>query len=69
VIKPLAEAASEGQERRLLAVIDGRGGLVSFVAIGAGLPQQPIVHLTAESFAESPLRFTDSATLFSWLTS
>lgn len=69
VIKPLAEAASEGQERRLLAVIDGRGGLVSFVAIGAGLPQQPIARLTAESFAESPLRFTDSAKLFSWLTS
>ena len=68
VMKPLAQAVSEGQQRRLLAVIDGREGPVSFVAIGPDLPQQPIARLSAEAFAESPLRFGDSAKLFAWLT-
>ena len=67
LIKPLAETAEEAQ-RRLLTVIDGREGFVSFVAIGPGLAQQPIARLSAESFTESPLRFGDSAKLFAWLT-
>lgn len=63
LIKPLSD---EG--RRLLTVIDGLGGAVCFVAMGSGLQPQPIARLTAEAFAESPLRFSDSAKLFAWLT-
>lgn len=68
LIKPLTEMTQEGEPRRLLMVIDGRGGSVPFIAMGPGLPQQPVGRLTADAFAESPLRFSDGEKLFAWLT-
>ena len=68
LVKPLAEKLSSGEPWRLLTVIDDRGGVVPFVAIGAGLPQQPIARLTAEAFADSPLRFSESSQLSAWFT-
>ena len=69
LLKPLTQLLPRLGEWRLLAVIDGRmGGAVPFVALGTGLPQQPVVSLSPQSLAESPLRFADGAALFSWFT-
>jgi len=65
LLKPLTKMLSDG---RLLVAIDDRHGAVPFVAIGPGLPQQPVARLQAESFAESPLQFDDGSTLFAWFT-
>jgi len=70
LLKPLTQLLPRLGEWRLLAVIDDRiGGAVPFIAIGTGLPQQPVVSLSPTSLAESPLRFADGPALFSWLTS
>lgn len=68
LVKPLTEALAQGEPWRLLMVIDDRGGVIPFVAMGAGLPQQPIARLTAEAFAASPLQFRESSQLFAWFT-
>jgi len=68
LIKPLAEMATGRESRRLLVVIDGRGGPVPWIAIGHGLPRRPIARLTSEAFAGSPLQFRESTELHAWLT-
>jgi 2,3-bisphosphoglycerate-independent phosphoglycerate mutase len=57
-----------GPWRLLTAIDDRKSGSVPFIAIGTGMPQQPIAHLTARSFAESPLTFEEGLGLFPWLT-
>ena len=57
------------QPWRLLVVLDERREqTVPFVAIGTGLPQQPVTKLHTAELAESPLRFDTAAELFSWFT-
>jgi len=69
LLKPLTETLPQHGAWRLLTTVDDRrDGSVPFVAIGTGLPRQPIGQLDAPSFAESPLAFTDGAELFSWFT-
>jgi 2,3-bisphosphoglycerate-independent phosphoglycerate mutase len=68
LVQPLHEMLVQGEPWRLLAVIDDRSGVIPFIAMGAGLPQQPVARLTAEAFAESPLRFHESAQLLKWFT-
>ena len=69
LLKPLTEQLPETGPWRLLTVVDDRArGVVPFVAIGTGLPQQPVASLTAENFSESPLAFQDGGAWFSWFT-
>ncbi len=68
-LKSLTEHLPHDGSWRLLAAIDDRTNTgVPFVAIGKGLPQQPIAHLNAHSFAESPLTFDVRDGLFTWFT-
>lgn len=59
---------SFGPWRLLVAIDDCRLGLVPFVAIGTGLPRQPVATLTAERLTESPLTFRDGTGWFAWFT-
>ena len=69
LLKPLTEQLPQSGPWRLLAVVDDRArGTTPFVAIGTGLPQQPVASLSAEHFAESPLAFKDGGGWFSWFT-
>ena len=69
LLKPLTEQLPQSGPWRLLTVVDDRTrGTTPFVAIGTGLPQQPVVSLTAEHLAESPLAFKDGGDWFSWFT-
>lgn len=69
VLKPLTELLPRRGPWRLLAAIDDRRRhLIPFVAIGTGLPQQPVAQLTAQRFAESPLQYEQGAGLFAWFT-
>ena len=69
VLKPLTEKLPTLGPWRLLVAIDDRvSGSVPVVAIGSGLPQQPIAHLDGQSFADSPLVFRDGLEVFSWFT-
>lgn len=69
LLKPLSEQLRGIKDWRLLAAIDDRAsGSVPFVAIGSGLPQQPVAQLQGRGAEESPLSFDDSAALFSWFT-
>ncbi len=66
-VKPLVEALPTLGAWRLLAAIDARDRLVPFIAIGTGLPQQPVQRLTSEGLASSPLAFDRGAALRAWL--
>ena len=69
VLAPLTEWLPTLGPWRLLTIVDrGHEGAVPFVAIGTGLPRQPVVHLGSEALAVSPLRFEEPAALFPWLT-
>ena len=69
LLKPMTEALPAFESWRLLAAIDDRKhGSIPFVAIGSGLPQQPVARLDARSLADSPLTFADGPALFSWFT-
>ena len=68
LVQPLYESLAQGESSRLLAVIDDRDGVIPFIAMGAGLPRQPLARLTAGAFADSPLRFGESSQLFAWFT-
>ncbi len=69
VFKPLTELLPTLGSWRLLIVIDDQPTQsVPFVGIGTGLPQHPVVKLTAENLAGSPLVFQDGRGLFDWLT-
>ena len=69
LLKSLTETLPRlGPWRLLAAVDDCRLGVVPFIAIGSGLPQQPIVALDANRFAESPLVFPEGAGWFAWFT-
>jgi 2,3-bisphosphoglycerate-independent phosphoglycerate mutase len=69
VIKPLMESLPRQGAWRLLAVIDGAGRRdAAFVALGTGLPRQPLAQLDPASLQESPLAFRDGGRLFAWLT-
>ena len=69
LLKPLSEQLRGMKNWRLLTAVDDRiAGLVPFVAIGSGLPQQPVAQLHERGVEESPLSFTDSAGLFTWFT-
>jgi 2,3-bisphosphoglycerate-independent phosphoglycerate mutase len=70
VLKPLTEQLPTLGQWRLAAVIDDRmPGIVPYVAIGTGLPQQPVTHLDAQQLAQSALAFEDPAAFFAWFTS
>jgi hypothetical protein len=67
ILKPLTERLpAQGPWRLFVAVDDWRNGVVPFVALGTGLPQQGIPRLTAEAFAESRLTFDHGPTLLAW---
>lgn len=69
LLKPLTERLSAQGSWRMLAVVDDRvTQTVPFVAIGGGLPSQPVVHLHGQAFAESPLQFDEPAALSRWAT-
>lgn len=69
LLKPLTETLPSLGPWRLLVAIDDRASeSVPVVAIGSGLPQQPIAHLDRQSFADSPLVFRDGLEVFSWFT-
>lgn len=68
LVLPLHETLMQGEPWRVLAVIDDRSGNLPFIAMGTGLPRQPVARLTAEALAGSPLHFTESAQLFKWFT-
>jgi 2,3-bisphosphoglycerate-independent phosphoglycerate mutase len=57
-----------GPWRLLAAVDDRRQGTVPLIAIGSGLPQQPVVSLSAEHLGASPLTFSGGTGLFAWFT-
>ena len=67
VLKPLTARLPAVGDWRLLVVLDDPAhGSVPFVAIGTGVPQQPIAQLTTDRLAESPLTFSDALKLSSW---
>ena len=69
LLKPLTERLPSLASWRLLSAIDDRkSGVIPFVAIGTGLPQQPIAQLTSEAFAGSPLQLESGSRLFEWFT-
>lgn len=69
LLKPLTEHLPTcGPWRLLLAIDDLMSASVPVVAIGSGLPQQPIAQLTSQNFTESPLTFADGEAVFAWLT-
>jgi 2,3-bisphosphoglycerate-independent phosphoglycerate mutase len=69
LIKSLTESLPDLGPWRLLVVIDDRtNDPLPFIAIGTGMPQQPIAHLNAEGFSGSPLTFRDGEGLFAWFT-
>jgi threonine synthase len=69
VIKPLLERLPGYGPWRLLTVIDGPGQRdAALVALGTGLPRQPLAQLDQASLQESPLTFRDGGRLFAWLT-
>lgn len=69
VIKPLLERLPGHGSWRLLTVIDGPGQRdAALVALGTGLPRQPLAQLDQVSLQESPLAFRDGGRLFAWLT-
>lgn len=69
LLRPLTEALPRLGPWRLLAALDDRAsGSVPFVAIGTGLPQQPVVSLSASHLEGSPLVFEDGRALFAWFT-
>ena len=69
LLKPLTEQLPALGAWRLLSVIDDRRSRVMpFVAIGSGLPQQPVDRLTPEALSASPLRPETGQQLFSWFT-
>ncbi len=66
LVRPLAERLpSRGSWRLLVAIDDRVTGDIPLVAIGSGLPRQPVARLSAGACAESPLQFRDRA-LFEW---
>ncbi|HEX9780299.1 MAG TPA: hypothetical protein VGB20_03715 [bacterium] len=67
VLRPLTERLGAQEPWRLLVVPDNRmPGWVPFVAIGSGLPQQPVMGLTASAFEASPLSFRNGRALLDW---
>jgi 2,3-bisphosphoglycerate-independent phosphoglycerate mutase len=69
LLKPLTDVLpTRGPWRLLVGIEDSSNASVSMVAIGTGLPQHPVIALTSEQFANSPLTFQDGSGLFSWLT-
>ena len=68
LLKPLTEWMPTLGPWRLAAVVDARQARwVPIVAIGTGLPQQPVAQLDAAGFSESPLIFKDGAGVSAWL--
>lgn len=70
LLRPATEALARLGPWRLLVVMDDlrTREAVPFIAIGAGLTQQPVVSLNTQHLSESPLTFADGASLFSWFT-
>ena len=69
LLRPMTDTVSQRGPWRLLTAIDDRSSpLVPFVAIGTGLPQQPIATLALQSFTESPLKFGEDGEALAWLT-
>ncbi len=68
LLKPLTETLPSNGSWRLLTVIDDRSGVAPFVAVGTGLPNQPVAKLNLQELMESPLAFADGATLYTWFT-
>lgn len=70
ILKPLAQRAGrDAAALRVAGLIDDRSsGCVCVVAVGEGLPPQPVISLSAAHLADSPLAFEDGAALFEWLT-
>lgn len=69
ILHPLTEHLHRLDSWRFLAAIDDHvHRAVSFVALGSGLPRQPVAQLNAEQFGASPLVFHDGVELCAWLT-
>ena len=69
ILAPLTEWLPTLGSWRLLTVVDrGHESAVPFVAIGTGLPRQPVAHLSVEALAASPLAFGEPDALFPWFT-
>jgi len=68
LLKPLTEHLSEVTPSRFLFAVDDFNRSVLFVAIGTGLAPQPLAHLTPDSFADSPLQFTEGSQVVAWFT-
>ena len=66
LIKLLAGSLSRTGPWRLLAAVDGRDGQVPCIAIGTGLPKQPVARLGAEQLEASPLVFEGGRRLREW---
>jgi 2,3-bisphosphoglycerate-independent phosphoglycerate mutase len=67
LLKPLTDVLPTRGPWRLLAAVDDRTRrVVPLIAIGTGLPQRPVTHLSAEAFAESALAFDGGSGLFTW---
>ena len=69
LLKPATDLLSRQSAWRLAAIVDDRRlrGSIPVVAIGSDLPSQPVLALTDEHLAASPLVFDDGAALFAWL--
>lgn len=67
LLKPLTHRLPGlGPWRALVAIDDRTRQSVPFVAIGTGLPIQPVTQLHAQTLRDSPLSFPDGHALFSW---
>ncbi len=69
LLKPLTGWLPEQGPWRMAAVIDERSVCSPlWVAIGSGLPQQGVEHLSPERLAQSSLNMNNGLELFAWLT-
>ena len=68
LLKPLTERLPPHGAWRLAVVVDDTRLTTStpFIAIGTGLPQQPVSSLSVERLTESPLALADGNAFFSW---
>ena len=67
LVSPLTEHLMGHEEFRCVIAIEDRvSSTTPFVAAGTGLPPHPVVRLTHEAAARSPLKFLDGAALIEW---
>ncbi len=68
LIKPLLDTLMQvGAFRCLISIDDRQTGLSPFVAWGTDVASHPVIRLTSEAAAKTPLVFHDGGSLFQWL--